>query len=227
MALATKNLPLRCFPVRTTIFFMTKISKIDKHTSFTGIRINFGPKVTAAVKRIADCSTPTQRFVIGSSAFFLQSEIDLRNKNVPKETSTLNASRSQSRAIVGTVTGIAIRQGFISFVEKYATKTSQGKLEKFFTCKSLEKMKKQAGGITQELLQERIKGYSKALGTSLALCAMLFTNFLVDVPLIAALSKKIHKLRFEKGAATGQGIAIQDVKKQPSGIKGGETYVFA
>ena len=181
---------------------MTKINSIkENQQSFKGLSI--GPHLCDALTVLSKASTATQRGVIGTTAAFLQPNIDLRNKNVDEETRTLNASRSIARAIVGTATGIAIRCGFIGLAKNMVKEAPKNALQRFFTTESLEAAREAAKGLSADSpiakdFARRIGGYGEVFGTALALGVMLFTNFLVDVPLTHKLSMWINKTFFKK-----------------------------
>lgn len=189
-----------------------KISSVTENTNFKGGPLVLGSAASNAFQKLAKWSSPEQRLVIGSTALFLQPLIDLQNKNVDSETRELNASRSISRAIVGTATGFAIRKACIGLATSVAEKGPKSWLGRLLSSSNIENLKdhlkngaplkpelvKNFQSMSEKRLQEVIVNYGKVLGTALALGVMLFTNFLVDVPCINKLSKKVHALLFKK-----------------------------
>lgn len=123
--------------------------------------------------------TPTQRVVIGSTAMVLQPLIDLSNKNVDEKTRQTSASRSFSRAIIGTISGILVRVGCIELGNAL---TKNGKYLAIEALKSAS--------------PDQIKNYSKAVGNILSLGVLLFSNFLFDVPLINKMAAVINEKVF-------------------------------
>jgi|GEM_PF-5429882 len=156
--------------------------------SFGALKIP--PKLTDFLIRADKFGTPTQRIVIGSTAMFLQPMIDLKNKKVDDKTRQTAASRSFSRAIVGTISGIAVRTGCIKLGEKLS---ENGKA---FWFDGLNKLNK-----------DQFQNYSKAVGNVLALGVLLFTNFLFDVPLITKMSTYINKKVFGNEPANAKSAA--------------------
>ena len=137
-------------------------------------------------------NTPTQRLVIGSSAMFLQPVIDLSNKKVDDKTRQTAASRSFSRAIIGTVSGIAVRVACFKIGDVF---TQPGK-------------NLHVAGLDTK----QFKNYSRAVGNILSLGVLLFSNFLVDVPLINKMSAYVNKKVFGNESADVKNKNAKEVK---------------
>ncbi len=159
--------------------------------SFGALKIP--PGVTDFLVKADNFGTPTQRIVIGSTAMFLQPMIDLSNKKVDDKTRQMTASRSFSRAIIGTVSGIAVR---VACFKAGDAMTQPGKSFHF------------AG-----LNAGQLKNYSRAIGNILALGVLLFTNFLVDVPLISKMSTYINKKVFGIDPADVKSASTKEAKQ--------------
>lgn len=142
--------------------------------------VEIGDGLTRAFSNINEkFGTPQQRMVIGGSALFLQPMIDLNNKNVDDKTKQTAATRSFSRAIIGTLSGIAVRCSCIE-IGKQITKEGGA-----FYIDALKKAN-----------PSEIRNYSRTIGNILALGTLLVTNFLVDVPLINKMSGYINEKVF-------------------------------
>lgn len=160
--------------------------RVSNDTNFkpSGNRPSFGalnipPGMTDFFVRCKRVGTPTQRLVIGSTALFLQPMIDLRNKKVDEKTRETAASRSMARAIVGTVTGIAVRTAC------YKAGDILSKPGKAFYFNAMKNFS-----------ADQLQNYSRATGDLMALGILIFTNFLVDVPYINKISAYINEKMF-------------------------------
>ncbi len=158
---------------KITSNYQTKLYNRGNSPSFGAC--NIPAKVTDALIWLNKRDTAFQRTIIGSTALFLQPTIDLRNKKVDKKTRETAASRSISRAIVGTITGIAVR---LACFKAGDILSDTGKYLYFDGLKHLSK--------------DQMRNYARATGNIMALGVLLFTNFLVDVPLINKISTVIN-----------------------------------
>ncbi len=155
--------------------------------------------MVSACKKLTNMSSVGQRVIIGATAVTLQPLIDLRNKKVDKRTREISATRSIARAAGGTATGIVIRWGCIKLAE--ACSKAGKALDFKVTDKQVNKLAKagrQAVKSLAEATPAQVKGYAGVMGTIIALGVMLFTNFLVDVPLVNGIQNflvdKVFKL---------------------------------
>lgn len=162
---------------------MVKINPVNtnRNQSFKGNPLVFGEKLTKVLTRIPEViSTPHQRIFIGGTALFLHPLIDLNNKRVDKRTRETSASRSMSRAIVGTVSGIAVR----AMCNNVGDKLTKSKNPAFV----IDALK------TADHAQR--KRYGVVLGSILSLLALSVTNFIFDVPLINKYQNLINEKVF-------------------------------
>lgn len=142
--------------------------------------LNIGPRIGDKLSWLnAKFNTPGQRIVIGASAMFLQPVIDLKNKRVDDTTRQAAASRSFSRAIIGTISGIAVRGTCIELGKKLSEKGRYCFIDALKTA-----------------TPEQVQNYSKAVGNAMALAVLLVTNFIFDVPLINKMSAYINEKIF-------------------------------
>lgn len=148
---------------------MIKVNPTYPNRNQSFKKIELGYKLTKFFTKIPEkISTPEQRIFIGGSALFLHPLIDLKNKRVDRRTRETSASRSMSRAIVGTVSGIAVRAVCNGIGERLAT--SKNPLFAIDAVKTANRA--------------QLKRYGVVLGSILSLAALSVTNFIFDVPLI-------------------------------------------
>lgn len=140
-------------------------------------------------------SSPQNRLILGITALMSQPFIDLYNKRVDEETRKVSAARTTAKIIAGTTTGFLVRYYAIKLVDAFtkAPKDAVHKWQSFMFPKILETTQK---GIQQHKL---------AIGTSIAIAVMMFTNFLIDAPLTQLLTnvfvkkiKNIEKSKIDK-----------------------------
>ncbi len=165
-----------------------------KQCSF-GSLSNLSSRAAKYIQDVDKVNSVGQRAILGVTAMFLQPMIDMSNKDVDQKTRESSAIRSIARNGIGMLTGVTVRAATIKFAEKF---TGEGKFLDFKASeKSMEAMTKQGKKIVKSLAdasEKQIKNYSATMGTLLGLCVMLFTNFLVDIPLINASQNKIDNL---------------------------------
>lgn len=137
-------------------------------------------------------SSPQNRLILGVTALMSQPFIDLYNKRVDDETRKVSAARTTAKIIAGTTTGFLIRYGVIKAVDKLCQnpKDSKNFIQSLMFPKRVR--------TTLKGLQQ----YKLALGTTIALAVMLFTNFAIDAPSTQLLTnvfvKKIKKYEKDK-----------------------------
>ncbi len=141
-------------------------------------------------------TSPHQRAILGLTAIVMQPIIDWKNKNVDKKTREVSVARTCAKIIAGTLTGVALRYGFIKGIKALSKPVSEiPKNAKPFT-------KKLMHCLTPDNLNPKDKDaldqYRNAMGTILSLVAMVFTNFLIDAPLTKFLTNKFIAIK-EKG----------------------------
>lgn len=158
------------------------VNKIPKH-EFNGSRGEkfikwFGRKI----------STPENRVIIGASALLSQPFIDLYNQDVDEKTRKYSAARAIGKTIAGTLTGFAVRAGFIKLTRNYSQlgEVGQKTFKKLFTPSNAKLDMPYA-----------YRQYQNAMGMLLAIFGLIFSNFLIDVPLTNlitnAITRKIDK----------------------------------
>jgi len=145
-----------------------------------------------AVKWFGNLSTPANRFFLGATALSIQPWFDYYNRDVDKETRQISTVRTISKIIVGTATGIVVRDQCIKLMKKFTCSPEQIK-------NMTEAQKKRATlmvptHITHEKFanaERLLKKHRQALGSIVALGVMVFTNFLIDAPLTKFLTNTL------------------------------------
>ena len=164
--------------------------------------IELGDKAKRFLDKASDFSSIHQRIAIGGSALILQPLIDMGNKDVDKDTRRVSAARSAAKAIIGTITGLAVRAGCIWGAElKYAQRDAAGKVIKEAGKIKIDPQKVQknfkqgfdALKLNDEALRDAVKLVPSVVGTIAALGVMVFTNFLIDAPVTNKIMEKINK----------------------------------
>lgn len=150
-------------------------------------------------------SSPENRLILGVSALMTQPFIDAQNKKVDEETRKVSVARTVAKIIAGTLTGYYVRAGCIKLIDEMTKLPSEvknpnsfgGKLRMLFTPDDAK-----TGAL------KSLKKYKNALGTTISLVVMLFTNFLIDAPLTKYLTNlftdKFIKPKDQKGGAVNE-----------------------
>ena len=160
-----------------------------------------GFAVIISNKTVASCldwagrclHAPEQRIILGATALATQPFIDLKNKNVDKETRKTSAARTVAKIVAGTAVGVAVRYAGIAFVKKFCQYdkvfNSAGLVERVIPKKGrslfvpLLTGKDSIFPIAEDVLTKRFEKFQKAIGTFVATVVMIATNFLLDAPL--------------------------------------------
>lgn len=147
-------------------------------------------------------SSTMQRGITGVTAFFLQPWFDYNNKHVDEDTRKVSTARTMAKIIVGTGTGVFIREACIQgckyFAQNNNIRESENKnpLETFTKWQQI--LLPEGKEFRANLTPRQIKTYRGAVGTVAALFIMLGTNFLVDAPLTTYLTNKITPMFMKK-----------------------------
>lgn len=128
-------------------------------------------------------STPQNRIIVGVTALMTQPFIDLYNKKVDEKTRQASCARTIGKNIAGMITGYGIRASFIKFVKSNSKlENTDKKIKKLFTPSEANPNLKQA-----------YKQYQNAMGTFFAIAGLVFSGFLIDVPLTNSITNAIMK----------------------------------
>ncbi len=136
--------------------------------------------------KIADwASRPApNRAITGVTAYATQPYIDLHNRNVSPETRKISADRTRAKVIVGTLTGIAVRQPSYNLVEAMTRPEGTKKYSKWLIPSFKLKGLKEGSFF--------LKIYRIIVSTLMALGVMCFSNFAIDAPLTVRLTNKFN-----------------------------------
>lgn len=180
-------------------------SNNNKTTNFCALKSNpikLGQGAQNILAKAGDFSSVHQRLAIGASALLIQPFIDLKNKEVDKDTKKVSAARSAAKAIIGTATGLVVRSSCMKLAElKYAQKDAAGNIIKEAGKIKIDpqKVKRSFGEgfealkLDEKALSDAIKRVPSVVGTIAALGVMVLTNFLIDAPLTNLTMEKIDK----------------------------------
>ena len=147
-------------------------NSVYKSPGFKGLTI--GPKVQKTLDKVGALQSPGQRLAFGVAALALHPVMDKMNPWVDDETKKTSAIRSAAKAIACTLTGVIIREGCIIGTNALLNN------EKL--------IKKLPEYMTKD------KGHTSAvIGTLMGLGVMMFTNFIIDVPLTDKLTSIFTK----------------------------------
>lgn len=163
---------------------------LHKSPNFGGL--NVGPKAQKVFDKLGALKSPGQRLAFGVAAFALHPFMDKMNPWVDDETKETSAIRSTAKAIASTLTGVIIREGCIIGTNALLSNENiVKKLPKYMT---------------------KDKGHTSAvIGTLMGLAVMMFTNFLIDVPL----TDKFTHLFMERAKKKGR-FKKKDSQKMPA-----------
>ena len=124
------------------------------------------------------------RLIMGATALLTQPTIDYYNHRVDEETRVVSRNRTMAKIIAGTSVGIVVRGLCYQAIDKMTNLKGTKKYSKWLIPKQW--IKKFANDST------KLGNYKNALSTSIALCVMLFTNFLIDAPLTVFLTNRFN-----------------------------------
>ncbi len=141
-------------------------------------------------------TSPHQRAILGITAIVMQPFLDWHNKKVDEKTRKVSVARTCAKIIAGTLTGVALRYGFIKGIKAMSTplakvpKNASNFKQKMMTCLTPSEWDQKD--------MKALEQYQFAMGTMWSLVAMMFTNFLIDAPLTKFLTNKFiaiqHKM---------------------------------
>lgn len=166
--------------------------KVIRSTTINNVLDKIGTKL----------NSPEQRLLQGVVALGIQPFIDFRNKGTDDDTRAVSVARTTGKIIAGTTVGVCVRYASIALAKNFSkykilTEEKNGEI----VIKQFEKIAK--NGIFTPDIAKMVKGmpvakfernyrnYIKTWGTVLGVVAMVFTNFLIDVPITKAITKKL------------------------------------
>ena len=164
-------------------------------------KIADNPKLIGGIAGLAGCSVVGQKLVMSAGEATIGPAIDIGVGKVITEitgekdgrtnqSSRVQAARTFSQTVGGTMTGIVIRLACIGAMTAAcaaAGAKAGGKIADILTSTPKGNVK------PEELFKynEKMTAWGKTLGGALATMVMMFTNFLIDAPLINAINKKV------------------------------------
>lgn len=188
------------FTGNNTNWFARKIANKIPNKTFEE-----GQKSLNRIKWIGEkISTPENRLILGLTALMTQPFIDLRNKDVDKETRLVSFARTMAKILIGTATGVSIRRGWIEIVKATSHVGTKGQKIKYkYKRFGKEKIKEIVIKPWRKIFtpdKEEVKAenthaykqYQNSIGSLLAIFTMMCTNFLIDAPLTKALTNAIN-----------------------------------
>lgn len=165
--------------------------------------VNFVSKHPMAVAGLAGSSVVAQKIVMSGSEATIGPVMDLgigkiltaatgEKDDRINQSSKTQAIRTCSQSVGGTITGVIIRSACIALSTLALMKAGEkagGKIAQIINQGNNGKVFSK----TENLFEytENIQSWGKTLGGAVAIGVMMFTNFLVDAPLINFLNKKM------------------------------------
>lgn len=134
-------------------------------------------------------SSDKQRLALGVTALVTQPIIDAHNRDVDEKTRKVSVARTIAKIIAGTFTGFFIRYGCIKAIKAFSQIPAKG-IKKYKTIFTPQGVK--------DNTTDAFEQYRNAIGTIVALGVMVFTNFLIDVPLTKFLTNVFVKNQEDK-----------------------------
>lgn len=131
------------------------------------------------------------RLIMGATALLSQPAIDYYNHRVDEETRVVSRNRTIAKILAGTSVGIVVRGLCYQAISKMTDLNGTKKYSKWLVPEKW--VKKFAENPT------KLGNYKNALSTSIALCVMLFTNFLIDAPLTVYLTNRFNAKSAKSG----------------------------
>lgn len=167
--------------------------KVIRSTTINNVLDKIGTKI----------NSPEQRLLQGVVALGIQPFIDFRNKGTDDDTRAVSVARTIGKIIAGTSVGVCVRYASIAIAKKFS-KCEIEIEEDLAGVKKITGFKKMKGkgiftpdiskeviGMELEKFERKYRNYTKTWGTILGVAAMVFTNFLIDVPITKIITKKL------------------------------------
>ena len=170
--------------------FDNKYNKEFHNQSFKGIPSNphFMPNVLGKMGKLAGeyVSMPEQKLFLATTALMFVPLIDLKFADEDKKTDA--AIKSASKAMMGGMTGVAIRALFLKFMDKYVGLGKHNVINTYLLPPKASELNAKLTAAKNEaekmVLAKRVKQYNQTMGTLFAILFMtFFSNSKVDVPL--------------------------------------------
>ena len=198
--------------------------KSQNFNGFIGAVGKFVEKHPVAITSLAASSVVAQKIVMSGSEATIGPVVDIAvGKAITKATnekdgrtnqsSKVQAIRTFSQSLGGTITGVIIRSlciGAMGFLAGKAT----GKLAQIINPQGLDKTK------DMFKFSENVDKWGKSIGGAVAVGVMMFTNFLIDAPFINQINKHATKFvdKHSKKPVLAENEQITE-KKQDKEVK--------
>lgn len=187
-----------------------RLNSIQQQQNFKGSLLDSSAKFIAkhpvAVAGLAGSSVVAQKLVMSGSEATIGPAMDIAiGKTITKVTgekdgrtnqsSKVQAVRTASQSIGGTITGVAIRALCIAGATAIAAKAGAKAGTKMADIINPEKLTKESNLYK---FKENASAWGKNIGGAAAILIMTCTNFLLDVPLINAINQKLSDVVLKK-----------------------------
>ncbi len=183
-----------------------RINSIRQQQNFKGgaadTALNFISKHQVGIAGLAGASVVAQKIVMSSAEAVVSPAIDIgigevitkatnEKDNRTRQSSKTQAIRTHAQAVGGTITGVAIRALCI-----FASTLLMSKLGEKAGSKIADIINPEKLSSAQNLYKykENAEAWGKSIGGASAILVMMFTNFLLDIPLVNYINKKITNL---------------------------------
>lgn len=173
-------------------------------------KIAKNPKTIGVIAGLAGCSVVAQKLVMSAGEATIGPVVDIgvgkaitamtnEKDGRTNQSSKVQAARTFAQTIGGTITGIAIRVACITAATALCMKAGQkigGKVADTLVtikekCPDSEKFIKINPQQDLYKYREHMEKWGKNIGGALATGVMMFTNFVIDAPLINKINKKV------------------------------------
>ena len=177
---------------------INNINQQQNKQNFNGIagRIAKNPKLAAGIATLAGSSVVAQKIVMSGSEAAIGPVMDVgigkvitnvtgETDNRTNESSKVQAIRTFSQSVGGTIIGVIIRVGCIAAATALCAKAGKkagSEIGKILT--------KDVDSKNAFEFQENASKWGKNIGGALATAVMLVTNFIIDAPFINWINKK-------------------------------------
>lgn len=188
-----------------------KLNNINQQQrqNFTGLASTIAkhPKLTTGIASLAASSVVAQKIVMSGSEAIIGPKMDIsigkaitkitdEKDNRTNESSKVQAVRTFSQAVGGTITGIAIRLACIMLATRLCSKWGEKAGSKIG-----ETLTKNVNIANKYEFSQNSAKWGKNIGGALATVVMFGTNFVIDAPFINWINKKATNFVANKKAS--------------------------
>lgn len=199
---------------------INKVNQINKHQNFNGNLMEKVAKHPGIVATLAGSSVIAQKIVMSGAEGTIAPVMDIAiGKTITKvtdekdgttnENSKTQAIRTFSQALGGTIVGVIIRGACIAGATMLLSKAGEKAGRKVAELINPEKLTSKANNYEYV---EKMASWGKSVGGAVALGVMLLTNFIIDVPFINKINKKVTEIVNKNGKSSEQ--SPENLKKE-------------